>query len=69
MDKKTEAMTVHLSEKRKKQVLKLADSNGMTGSEFICSLIENRLEVELINFRLLQDVFDFDGTNNSGENR
>jgi len=69
MDKKTEAMTVHLSEKRKKQVLKLADSLGMTGSEFMCSLIENRLEAELIKYRLLQDVFDFEGTDRCGESR
>ncbi|CAN8141592.1 hypothetical protein THIOSC15_3050002 [uncultured Thiomicrorhabdus sp.] len=67
MEKKTEAMTVHISDSRKKQVLKLADSAGMTGSEFICSLIESRLTSELSNYRVLQSVFEFEGTDGSCE--
>lgn len=68
MEKKTEALTVHLSDTRKKQALKIADSLGLTGSEFMCSLLEHRLESELVKFRLMQEVFDFEGTNKCGEN-
>ena len=65
MEKKTEALTVHISDTRKLQVKRLAEANGLTASEFICSLIENHLESEKLKFRLLQEVFDFEGTDRS----
>lgn len=68
MEKKTEAMTVHISDTRKQQVLKLADASGMTGSEFIGSLIEGCLVSELSKYRLLQEVFEVERADRSGEN-
>jgi hypothetical protein len=55
-------MTIHLTSKCKQQVLKLAGANEMTGSEYINSLISNRLVSELDKYRLLQEVFDLDRT-------
>lgn len=69
MEKKTEALTVHLGDTLKKQMLALAESQGLTGSEFICFLISNHLESKRSEFRLLQQVFDFERTNGVGENR
>ena len=69
MEKKTEALTVHLSETLKKQALALAESQGLTGSEFICFLISNHLESKRTEFRLLQQVFEFEGPDRGGENR
>lgn len=65
MEKKTEALTVHLSDTRKLQVKRLAESSGLTASEFIGSLIENHLSAEFDRLRLLQEVFDFEGTDRS----
>jgi hypothetical protein len=69
MEKKTEAMTVHLSDKRKKQVLLLADDSGVTGSEFINFLIDAHLEKSLRTFSVLEQVALIERTNESGENR
>jgi hypothetical protein len=68
MEKKTEALTVHLSDTLKKQTLALAESQGLTGSEFIGFLISSHLDQKRSEFRLLQQVFDFERTDGGGEN-
>lgn len=65
MEKKTESLTVHISNTRKMQIKRLAESEGLTASEFICSLIDKHLHCELDKFRLLQEVFDFERADRS----
>ena len=62
MEKKNEQLSVHLPETLKKQVLTLANDRELTISQFVCFLIEDHLEVKRSEYRLLQQVFDFERT-------
>ena len=57
MDKRTSAVTVHLSEDRKRQFAALARCEGLGRH-----LVEDYIERKRAELSILQDVFDVEGT-------
>lgn len=66
--KKDEQISVHMPGERKLQLKRLAEAEGLTASEFVNSLIDERLSLELSRYRLLHEVFIGERTMGFGEN-
>lgn len=62
MEKKTETVTAHVDDVTKLRFARLAKVKGSCESKLAGEIIEAYLQAEYDNFRLLQTVFDFDGS-------
>jgi hypothetical protein len=62
MEKKTATLSVHMDDELKSNVLDFAELNGVSASEFICSLLIDYRTKKFDEFRLLQKVFESQGT-------
>jgi len=65
MEKKTAQLSVHMDDELKANALDFAELQGVSASEFICSLLIQYRDKKFDEYRLLQKVFKSERTDRS----
>ena len=66
IEKKPGNINVHLTDEMERKVRQLAELVGMSGSEYVRSIIEDHLAIKEHEFSVMQRIFGSNGSSSSG---